>query len=209
MYDRLEIFPADTKIFKEANTLKRKRTDVWLGVFLCLLLGLFVISCSKKEVKKEEPVTKPPVTVGEKGDKTVPVDRSKEEQERALKEAEARRLKEAAEKARFETEDIFFDFDQYLLSDAAKKTLNNKAQWMQQFPTAKILIEGHCDERGSAEYNLALGQRRADAALQYLTALGIRADRISTISFGKEKPVDPRSTEEAWAKNRRAHFVLK
>ncbi|MEW6187707.1 MAG: peptidoglycan-associated lipoprotein Pal, partial [Thermodesulfobacteriota bacterium] len=103
----------------------------------------------------------------------------------------------------------YFDFDQYLLSDSAKKTLNNKGQWLQQFPTAKVLIEGHCDERGSAEYNLALGQKRADAALQYLTALGIRADRISTISYGKEKPVDPRSVEEAWAKNRRAHFVLK
>jgi len=71
------------------------------------------------------------------------------------------------------------------------------------------LIEGHCDERGSAEYNLALGQKRADAAMQYLVSLGISANRISTISFGKEKPVDPGSNESAWAKNRRAHFVLK
>jgi len=71
------------------------------------------------------------------------------------------------------------------------------------------LIEGHCDERGSAEYNLALGQKRADAAMKYLTSLGINANRISTISYGKEKPLDTGSNEAAWAKNRRAHFVLK
>jgi peptidoglycan-associated lipoprotein len=80
---------------------------------------------------------------------------------------------------------------------------------LKQYPTAKVVIEGHCDERGSAEYNLALGQKRADAAMEYLVSLGIKADRLSTISYGKENPLDSRSTEEAWAKNRRAHFLLK
>ncbi|MBI4766473.1 MAG: peptidoglycan-associated lipoprotein Pal [Deltaproteobacteria bacterium] len=135
--------------------------------------------------------------------------KERELREKALREEEARRQKEAAERARFESEDIYFDFDQYLLSDSAKQNLNRKAQWLKQFPSAKALIEGHCDERGSAEYNLALGQKRADAAMQYLISLGISANRLSSVSFGEEKPMDPRSTEEAWAKNRRAHFVLK
>jgi len=90
-----------------------------------------------------------------------------------------------------------------------QKNLNKKAQWLKNFPAAKATIEGHCDERGSAEYNLALGQKRADAALQYLLSLGINANRISSVSFGKEKPLDSGATEAAWAKNRRAHFVLR
>jgi peptidoglycan-associated lipoprotein len=118
-------------------------------------------------------------------------------------------LKEAADKAHFESEDIHFEFDQYVLSDTAKQNLNKKAQWLKAYPSAKALIEGHCDERGSAEYNLALGQKRADAAMQYLVSLGINANRLSTISYGKEKPLDPGHTEAAWAKNRRDHFVLK
>jgi peptidoglycan-associated lipoprotein len=120
--------------------------------------------------------------------------------EKTLSEEEARRLKEAAEKAHFESEDIYFEFDQYVLSDTAKKNLNKKAQWLKAFPAAKALIEGHCDERGSAEYNLALGQKRADAAMQYLVSLGINANRLSTISYGKEKPLDPGHTEAAWAR---------
>ncbi|MEW6186251.1 MAG: hypothetical protein AB1585_10985, partial [Thermodesulfobacteriota bacterium] len=96
--------------------MKRKKRGMWLGVFLFSVLALFLISCSKKDVKKEEPVTKAPATIGDKGDKAPALDPSKEEREKALKEAEAKRLKEAAEKARFETEDLYFDFDQYLLS---------------------------------------------------------------------------------------------
>jgi peptidoglycan-associated lipoprotein len=196
--------------------VKGKKTGLWLGVFLCIILGWFLLSCSKKEIKSEGIVSKPPTTAedeAEKAKKRVRITEQelseREQREKALREEEARRLKEASEKARFESEDIYFEFDQYILSDSAKKNLDKKTQWMKQFPAAKALIEGHCDERGSAEYNLALGQKRADAAMQYLISLGISADRLSTISYGKEKPIDSRSTEEAWAKNRRAHFVLK
>lgn len=196
--------------------MKVKQTGFGLLVMMVVLSALFLFACSKKEIKSEGIVSKPPAPVGEETDKTKKQARLKEPEpadkgmkEKTLSEEEARRLKEAAEKARFESEDIYFEFDQYILSDTAKQNLNKKAKWLQTFPSAKALIEGHCDERGSAEYNLALGQKRADAAMKYLVSLGINANRISTISYGKEKPLDPGHTEAAWAKNRRAHFVLK
>ncbi|MEW6184571.1 MAG: peptidoglycan-associated lipoprotein Pal [Thermodesulfobacteriota bacterium] len=193
-----------------------KKTGVGVGILICFLMGMFLLSCSKKEIKSQGIVSKPPASVDEEAEKAKKRVRIKEQElseqelrEKALREEEARRLKTASDKARFESEDVYFEFDQYILSDEAKKNLDKKAQWMKQFPGAKALIEGHCDERGSAEYNLALGQKRADAVMQYMVSLGINAERLSTISFGKEKPLDSRSSEEAWTKNRRAHFVLK
>jgi peptidoglycan-associated lipoprotein len=192
--------------------VKTKQIGFWALIVLFFISSLFLFSCSKtKEVKREEIISKPPVSVKDEAEKDKKREDNKEKElkEKALREEEARRQKEASERTRFESEDIYFDFDQYLLSDSARQNLNNKAQWLKQFPAAKALIEGHCDERGSAEYNMALGQKRADAAMQYMISLGVSADRLSTISYGKEKPLDPRSTEEAWAKNRRVHFVLK
>jgi len=106
-------------------------------------------------------------------------------------------------------EDIHFDFDQSFIREDAKPVLASIAAAMKTNRPASLLIEGHCDERGTAEYNLALGERRADATKKYLVSLGVAADSLSTVSFGEEKPVDPGHTEEAWAKNRRAHFVAK
>ena len=192
--------------------MKAKQIGFVTLILVFSISTLFLFSCSKtKEVKKEEVVSKPSAVVKEGAEKPkVQVGPSDQElREKALKEEEAKRLKAAAEKANFESEDIHFDFDQYSLSDDDQKILNKKAQWLKDFPTAKVAIEGHCDERGSAEYNLALGQKRADAAMKYMTSLGIAANRLSTISYGKEKPLDPASNEAAWAKNRRAHFVLK
>ena len=196
--------------------MKAKQIGFWALILLFFISGLFLFSCSKKEVKSEGIVSKPPAAVEDEAEKAKKRVRIKEqelaEQElraKALREEEAKRLKAASEKAHFESEDIYFEFDQSILSDTAKQNLNKKAQWLKDFPAAKALIEGHCDERGSAEYNLALGQKRADAAMNYLTSLGINANRISTISYGKEKPLDTGSNEAAWAKNRRAHFVLK
>ena len=104
-------------------------------------------------------------------------------------------------------ERIHFEFDSYTLDDAAKRILGMNAEWLKANPTAKITVEGHCDERGSDTYNLALGENRAKAAKAFLTTLGVAADRINVISYGEEKPLDPTSTEAAWAKNRRAEFV--
>jgi peptidoglycan-associated lipoprotein len=102
----------------------------------------------------------------------------------------------------------FFAYDQSELDEAAQQALTANAQLLKQYASWVITIEGHADERGTAEYNLALGERRALAARNYLIALGIAADRLRTISYGKEFPFDPLHTESAWSKNRRAHFVI-
>lgn len=105
-------------------------------------------------------------------------------------------------------EKIYFDFDASTLSDAARLSLTKNFTVLKQNPQTKVRVEGHCDEHGSDEYNLALGERRAQAAVRYLTTLGITANRLSTISYGKEKPADPGHDETAWAKNRRDEFVI-
>lgn len=103
---------------------------------------------------------------------------------------------------------IHFNFDQYTLTPEATQTLADNAAYMQANPNIHVRIEGYCDERGSDEYNLALGERRAQAAMNYLVSLGVAKDRLSTISYGEEMPVDPGHTEEAWAKNRRDEFKV-
>ena len=97
---------------------------------------------------------------------------------------------------------VFFAFDRSDISPEAQQTLERQAHWLQRYPNVTVTIEGHCDERGTREYNLALGERRANAAKQVLVAAGIPASRISTISYGKDRPVVPGSNEEAWAQNR-------
>jgi peptidoglycan-associated lipoprotein len=105
-------------------------------------------------------------------------------------------------------QDIHFAFDRYELSANSREILTRNAEFILQFSEAKIQIEGHCDERGTSEYNLALGERRAMSAKRYLISLGVPAHRLSTISYGEELPVDPGHSEGAWAKNRRGHFVI-
>lgn len=104
--------------------------------------------------------------------------------------------------------DVFFDYDKTVVRAEDRATLEKNAQWLKANPKSKILIEGHSDERGTIEYNLALGDRRANAAREYLISLGIDPQRIATISYGEEKPFDPGHSEVAWSKNRRGHFVL-
>jgi len=103
---------------------------------------------------------------------------------------------------------VFFGLDASDMDDAGRATAQANADLLRKYPTWVITVEGHCDERGTAEYNLALGERRAVAVKTYLVSLGIAPDRIRTVSYGKEFPFDPGHNEEAWAKNRRAHFVI-
>jgi peptidoglycan-associated lipoprotein len=105
-------------------------------------------------------------------------------------------------------EDIRFEYDRAEISDAARATLEKHALWLQNHRTAKVTVEGHCDERGTVDYNIALGDKRARAVKDYLASLGVAADRMHTVSLGKERPLDPASNEQAFAKNRRAHFVV-
>lgn len=104
--------------------------------------------------------------------------------------------------------DIHFDFDKYDIRDDAKPVLHSISSWLIKNNSAKFLIEGHCDERGTNEYNLALGDRRAKATKDFLVSLGVSSNRIEIISYGEEKPLCTEQNEDCWAKNRRAHFVV-
>ncbi|HKB78361.1 MAG TPA: peptidoglycan-associated lipoprotein Pal [Thermoanaerobaculia bacterium] len=104
--------------------------------------------------------------------------------------------------------DAFFDFDSSTLGDNARANLSDSAGWIKSHPNDSLLIEGHCDERGTEQYNLALGERRAWEAKSYLAVLGIDTSRIKTISYGKDRPFAPGHDEDAWAQNRRAHLVV-
>jgi peptidoglycan-associated lipoprotein len=108
----------------------------------------------------------------------------------------------------FEKDDIFFDYDKFSIRPEARKVLSEKAAFLNAHPQMNVKIEGNCDERGTSEYNLALGERRAKSAQDYLVFLGVKPDRISIISYGEEKPLDPGHNEAAWSKNRRDHFVI-
>ncbi len=104
--------------------------------------------------------------------------------------------------------DVFFGYDAADLSDEARAALGRHAQWLQAHPGVKVTIEGHCDERGTVDYNLALGDQRARAVHDYLVSLGVAAERLSSVSLGKERPIDNGRDEAAWARNRRAHFAV-
>jgi peptidoglycan-associated lipoprotein len=184
----------------QEDKMNRKMTGIIIA-FFCV--ALFAAGCAKKElVKSEEPIA-PPSAV-EKAPAT-PSETTTEETPSVKEETLQETNKEAVPAVTMET--IHFDFDSYVLSADARDTLKKNAEWMMSNPTAKVQVQGNCDERGSAEYNLALGENRAKAAARYLETLGVNANRLSTISFGKEKPVDPGHDEAAWSKNRRDDFV--
>lgn len=122
---------------------------------------------------------------------------------------EARLAREAREAmAAMESQKIYFDYDSSELKPDAQEVLTIKAAWLKANRSSKLKIEGHCDDRGSTEYNLALGSRRAEAAAKFLNALGISSDRITTVSYGEEKPAVDGKDESAWSQNRRDEFVL-
>ena len=198
---------------------------------LTLCLGLVLAGCPKKTVvvRKDEPS-------GQKSEEARRLETERAEREakeaQAAKERELARIREqeakepaggelekslVAKKERgiegevFETKllkDIHFDFDRYDIRRGDEEILKENAALLKKYPKTKVQIEGHCDERGTVEYNLALGERRANNTKKYLVSLGIASNRISTISYGKEKPLDSGHNEEAWAKNRRVHTVL-
>jgi len=197
----------------------RKRMMIVLVAvsFACASL-LMVTSCAKKQVKVEEgakpapavtpaPTAKPEKAAPPKVEKREAAKKLEEERQARLRELE-RAQKLRAEIRAFESTNIYFDFDKSELKPEAQAVLEKKAAWLRAHPEYKVRIEGNCDERGTNEYNLALGERRANAAFKYLNALGISADRMTTISYGEERPADPRHNEEAWAKNRRDEFKL-
>lgn len=194
-----------------------KASLAFLGVAL-ILLGL---ACKKPEPFKT-PAAAKVETVTPDNTQAIREDeaRRQAEAENERKKLEQARL-EAARKADVDSQaafrlaaekalqDVHFDFDQAFLSDHEKNTLQGIADFLNHYPKAQIQIEGHCDERGTVEYNLGLGGRRAHTVISYLKGLGIDETRMSTISYGKERPTCTESSESCWSRNRRSHFVLK
>jgi len=179
---------------------------------LMLCLGLTMAGCAKKTVVKEEPSIKKEEALAKPEAERTKEMKPKEEQ--GVKEFEkglVAKKEPGIEGEVFESKllkDIHFDFDKYNIRPGDAEILNENAALLKKYPKVKVQIEGHCDERGTVEYNLALGERRANTTKKYLVSLGVSADRISAISYGKERPLDPGHNEEAWAKNRRAHIVV-
>jgi peptidoglycan-associated lipoprotein len=213
---------------KEANMLKK----MWICLALLVIIPglLFTVSCAKKVVQSE-PVAEEKAVVEEAGPEKDMASKVAEEQ--AAQEEAARQWEMAAEEdlkkeqmaieaakaeemerakmaamQMFMNEDIYFEFDSSVLLPMAREVLSRKADWLRENPDASVIIEGHCDERGTNAYNIALGDRRAETAKAYLVDLGIDELLLTTISYGEERPVDPGHNEEAWAKNRRTHFVV-
>lgn len=189
------------------------RKKLWINLIMLLIIPgfLFTVSCAKKTVTADTDVTQPIEDEDLKAKEAAEKARQEElARQRALEEE---RLKDEAARretarSQFLMEDIFFEFDSYVILPEAQDILSNKAEWLQNNADVSVTIEGHCDERGTIEYNLALGDRRAQSAKDFLVNLGISKSRLHTISYGEERPLDPGSNEDAWAKNRRAHFVI-
>jgi peptidoglycan-associated lipoprotein len=189
-------------------------SKVTVGLFVSILCSaLFVGGCAKKELVKGEgevPAASATQPAQAPGQGKQPV---KEEavQERTIKEAPTTVREEtatASSQALVSLENIFFDFDSYVLSAKSREALTRNAEAMKKNSSINVQVAGNCDERGSDEYNLALGEKRAKSAVNYMSTLGVPASRLSTISYGKEKPADPGHDEAAWAKNRRDEFVI-
>jgi len=176
----------------------KKGNLVWKIGMVVLMIGLLITAsaCSKKA--KVDTTDQYPTAAAGPSDAELAAQRAAQE-----KEAEALRLKQA-----FGNEDVYFNFDDATLTAEAIEILNQKVAYLRDNAGASITVEGHCDERGTNEYNIALGERRAQSIVSFLVNAGVSADLVKAVSYGEEKPVDMGHDEAAWAKNRRGHFVL-
>jgi len=205
-----------------------------LATFILVIALAFVSGCAKKTVLKEESMPKVAMSDVKAPEKSAlkPAASDKAEQakkleamekEKKVKEAQAKKdatakdelakanaskgAAAAPSKELYNLTDIHFEFDNYNLKEEERATLSKHANWLNKNKDVKVTIEGHCDEMGNEEYNLALGERRAKVAAKYLIDMGINPERVKTISYGEERPLDPRHNEEGWSKNRRDNFV--
>jgi peptidoglycan-associated lipoprotein len=181
-----------------------------LIIFLCLIVFVLAYAgCAEKHLTKNDGTasaqnesaikqTVQPVTAGKSAEQNTKQVNSKEQTMGA----------QAAEQIAVDLTDIHFDFDRYSISPEDRQILSSHAGYLLKNKNVKIVIEGNCDERGTTEYNLALGDKRAREAKKFLVNSGVDQKKIKTISYGKERPLDPDHNEEAWAKNRRDHFVV-
>jgi peptidoglycan-associated lipoprotein len=205
--------------------MPKKLTILLIAVAFVGTSFLLMTSCAKKQVQVAERIqptteeakveTKPEVKPTEEVREVKKVELGDTEADRRAEAERQARLRELERKQQlmseinaFESGNIYFDFDKSDLRADAQAVLKSKAEWLRKNSSYSLRIEGNCDERGTNEYNLALGERRAHSARNFLVALGVSQDRITTISYGEERPADPGHNEEAWAKNRRDEFKL-
>jgi peptidoglycan-associated lipoprotein len=194
----------------EGGLTMGKKFMVMAYILMFITLPLMVMSCAKKGIQTNQATSEDGTLDAEViEDDNVIGDINAEgtltEEEMASQEQEKKAL---AVKEEFVDENIYFEFDSATLTIEAQEILRKKAHWLEKNPDVVIVIEGHCDNRGTEAYNLALGERRAESAKAFLTDLGIDVTKIMTISYGEERPINPDDTEEAWANNRRASFVI-
>lgn len=180
--------------------------------FLIVFLLVVAVGCAKKYTKPSEEAGAPDETVKEEMVTPERVDEMEEEVVEEIVDLEADEVEESAisleEKAKSVFRDVLFDYDKYDIKADARPILNDVAQFLNDHKDLNIVVEGHCDERGTNEYNLALGEKRSKAAKNYLVSLGVSPDRMIIITFGEEKPVCTEQDESCWQQNRRAHFVV-
>jgi peptidoglycan-associated lipoprotein len=190
-----------------------KRYGILFALLMALVLAFTLMNgCSTPKKATTEEMTKPTTPAGPSQEELARQKAEQDARERALREQTLRdqqaRDRAAAEAARLkDISRIYFEFDRAELSSEAREILNKVAELLKASPKKMITIEGNCDDRGTNEYNLALGQTRADSAARYLQSLGIDRKRIKTISYGEERPVCTEATESCWLKNRNATFV--
>ncbi len=193
-----------------------KKNLTFIGILIVLIISLTIFSgCSEKksivksdETKVQETVSAPAPAPAETTEPATQDNVSQPIETTNLKDTanEQSSLMEATAKSPIS--DINFDFDSYSIRPDAREILKFNADYLLKHKVSSVLVEGHCDERGTDEYNMALGQRRAQETKKYLVNLGVNESIIKTISYGEERPLDTDNNEEAWAKNRRAHFVV-
>jgi len=182
-------------------------------IFALALMALVIFSftaCSKTKISSDPSTTTSAEDEARKRAEEEARQKALREEnlrEESLSEQQAKERMES-ERSMFENDDIYYEFDSIRLSPEAQEILTQKAAWLRKNPRATVTIEGHCDDRGTNEYNLALGEGRAQSARAFLVDLGIKDSRLTTISYGEERPIATGQNEEDWAKNRRAHFVI-
>jgi len=190
------------------------RKSVWIAMALMLVVPglLFTTSCAKKAMKNGAAMSSEDDAAKKAAEKArlAELERQKQLEQQKLEEErlKAEQMKKLAME-QFENMHVHFSYDSSVLDDKAQEILKSKADWLRNNPGKKALIEGHCDERGTVAYNLALGDRRAESAKRFLISLGIDGSRLATVSYGEERPISTGGGEAAWAQNRRAQFVIK
>jgi peptidoglycan-associated lipoprotein len=186
------------------------RRNYGIAVLLICLLAtaLMFTGCSKKKVVATSGPDAATDEAGQIQEESLGGGASGERFGRSRRGVSARAQAYGPEGIAFESEDVFFEYDQATLTGESRNLLQKKAGFLKKHPEVQITIEGHCDQRGSSDYNLGLGQKRADSVKNYLQDLGIAGNRLATVSYGKEQPLDPDMNESAFAKNRRGHLVI-